>query len=95
MPCIKPVSDLRNYNEVLQYVAEGEPVYLTKNGRGAYAVLTIEDYERLSYAFKDRQYIEKKLDEADYQAKITSKRYSHEEVFDTLRAKIRKGTDEI
>lgn len=50
MPCIKPVSDLRNYNEVLQCVAEGEPVYLTKNGRGAYAVLTIDDYERLSTA---------------------------------------------
>lgn len=31
---IKPISDLRNYNEVLRDVAEGEPVFLTKNGRG-------------------------------------------------------------
>ena len=90
MPCIKPVSDLRNYNEVLQYVAEGEPVYLTKNGRGAFAVVTIEDYEKLSYALKERQYIEAKLDEADKMAETTTKRYSHEEVFGTLREKLRK-----
>ena len=30
MPCIKPVSDLRNYNEVLQNVTEDSPVFLTK-----------------------------------------------------------------
>ena len=90
MPCIKPVSDLRNYNEVLQYVAEGEPVYLTRNGRGAYAVLAIEDYERLSFAMKEYNYIESKLDEADKQAETTTKRYSHEEVFSSLREKIRK-----
>ena len=90
MPCIKPVSDLRNYNEVLQYVAEGEPVYLTKNGRGAFAVVTIEDYEKLSSAMKERQYIEAKLDEADKMAETTTKRYSHEEVFGSLREKLRK-----
>lgn len=31
---ILPVSDLRNYNEVLKNCHKGEPVYLTKNGRG-------------------------------------------------------------
>ena len=30
MPCILPVSGLRNYNEVLQNVSEGFPVFLTK-----------------------------------------------------------------
>ena len=30
MPCILPVSDLRNYNEVLQNVTEDSPVFLTK-----------------------------------------------------------------
>ncbi len=48
MIAIKPVSDLRNYNEVLQDVADESPVFLTKNGRGCYAVITIKDYERLS-----------------------------------------------
>lgn len=46
MPNILPVSDLRNYNEVLKKCRKGEPVYLTKNGRGRFVVLDIEDYER-------------------------------------------------
>ena len=47
---------------------------------------------RMPFAAEDNLGIESKLDEADYQAKTISKRYSHEEVFDALRAKIRKGT---
>lgn len=46
MPNIKPVSDLRNYNSVLKDVAKGKPVFLTKNGRGKYAILDMEDYEK-------------------------------------------------
>ena len=46
MPNILPVSDLRNYNEVLKNCHKGEPLYLTKNGRGRYVVMDIEDYER-------------------------------------------------
>jgi prevent-host-death family protein len=45
MPNIKPVSDLRNYGEVLRDVAIGSPVFLTKNGHGRYAVLDIEEYK--------------------------------------------------
>ncbi len=47
MPNIKPISDLRNYTEVLNDVAEGSPVFLTKNGRGKYAILDIREYEKL------------------------------------------------
>ena len=47
MPNIKPVSDLRNYTEVLRDVAEGAPVFLTRNGRGRYAILDMADYEKL------------------------------------------------
>ena len=46
MANILPVSDLRNYNEVLKNCHKGEPVYLTKNGRGRFVVMDIEDYER-------------------------------------------------
>lgn len=49
MPNIKPISDLRNYNSVLQDVAVGSPVFLTKNGHGKYAIVDIaeqEEYER-------------------------------------------------
>ena len=45
MPNIKPVSDLRNYEEVLRDVAVGQPVFLTKNGHGRYAVLDMEEYK--------------------------------------------------
>jgi len=44
MPNIKPISDLRNYGEVLRDVAIGSPVFLTKNGRGRYAVIDIDEY---------------------------------------------------
>ena len=46
MSRILPVSDLRNYNEVLKNCQVGEPVFLTKNGRGRFVVLDIEDYEK-------------------------------------------------
>ena len=49
---IKPVSDLRNYNEVLRDVAVGEPVFLTKNGRGRYALVDIEDFEKTQAMIK-------------------------------------------
>jgi len=52
MPNIKPVSDLRNYNEVLRDVAAGEPVFLTKNGRGRYALVDINDYEKAQATIK-------------------------------------------
>lgn len=47
MPNIKPISDLRNYSEVLHDVAVGAPVFLTKNGRGRYAIMDIQDYEKM------------------------------------------------
>lgn len=46
MPNIKPVSDLRNYTEVLKDISVGSPVFLTKNGRGRYAIVDIEEYEK-------------------------------------------------
>jgi len=45
MPNIKPISDLRNYGEVLRSVTVGAPVFLTKNGHGRYAVLDIDEYK--------------------------------------------------
>lgn len=46
MPNIKPISDLRNYTEVLQNVDVDAPVFLTKNGRGKYVIMDIRDYDR-------------------------------------------------
>lgn len=52
MPNIKPVSDLRNYTEVLRDIAVGEPVFLTKNGRGRYAIVDMEEYEKTKAVLK-------------------------------------------
>ena len=46
MPSIIPVSDLKNYGEVLGHCDDGSPVYLTKIGRGKYVVQSIADYEK-------------------------------------------------
>ena len=47
MPNIKPISDLRNYTEVLKEVRVNHPVYLTRNGRGAYAIVDANELDRL------------------------------------------------
>lgn len=45
MANIAPVSDLRNYNTVLEKVSVGSPVYLTVNGRGRYTIRDISEDE--------------------------------------------------
>ena len=47
MPNIKPISDLRNYTEVLKEVDETNRVYLTRNGHGKYGILTMEEIDEL------------------------------------------------
>lgn len=47
MPNIKPISDLRNYTDVLNEVTEDSPVYLTRNGRGEYAIIKLKELDRL------------------------------------------------
>jgi len=55
MPNIKPISELRNYGEVLRDVAIGAPVFLTKNGHGRYAVMDIEEYREYEKMLAGRQ----------------------------------------
>ena len=49
MPTIRPSADLRNsYNEISAFChTYPEPVFITKNGKGDLAVMSIETYERL------------------------------------------------
>lgn len=48
MPQIRPVTDLRNTNEISELChARKEPVFITKNGYGDLVVLSIEAYEEL------------------------------------------------
>ncbi|TDF95374.1 type II toxin-antitoxin system Phd/YefM family antitoxin [Paenibacillus piri] len=54
MPTIRPSSDLRNkYNEISEFCHKyDEPVYITKNGHGDLAVMSIETYEKLVSKFE-------------------------------------------
>ena len=47
MPSIMPISDLRNYTEVLKEVDRKNRVYLTRNGHGAYTIMTVEEADEL------------------------------------------------
>jgi prevent-host-death family protein len=49
MPTIRPSSDLRNnYSEISEFCHKyHEPVYITKNGQGDLAVMSIETFERI------------------------------------------------
>ena len=58
MPAIKPVSDLRNYGAILKDIAPGQPVILTKNGQGKYALLDLQDYEEYAKLIALRQLLE-------------------------------------
>ena len=50
MPVIKSSTDLRNnYNEISTFCHENaEPVFITKNGQGDLAVMSIETYDQLN-----------------------------------------------
>lgn len=47
MPNIKPISDLRNYTDVLKEVDVSSRVYLTRNGHGEYGILTMKEIDEL------------------------------------------------
>ena len=75
MPNIKPISDLRNYTEVLRDVEVGSPVFLTKNGRGKYAIVDMHDYEKAQATIRLMNELEKGRCSAE-----TEKLYSPEEM---------------
>ena len=54
MPIIKSSSELRNnYNEISTFCHNySEPVFITKNGKGDLAVMSIEVYEEMNSRFE-------------------------------------------
>ncbi len=86
MPNIKPVSDLRNYGEVLRDVAVGQPVFLTKNGHGRYAVIDIEEYREYE-RMKAMDWLLSELDKGRLSGE-TDGWLPADEVFDDLEAQL-------
>ncbi len=87
MPNIKPVSDLRNYGEVLRDVAVGQPVFLTKNGHGRYAVIDIEEYREYE-RMKAMDWLLSELDKGRLSGENDGW-LPADEVFDDLEAQLR------
>lgn len=56
---IEPVSELRNYNKVLDKVKKDSPVFLTKNGYGKFALVDIEKYDEFTTAMELLQKLKK------------------------------------
>ena len=65
MPTIKSSADLRNnYNEISNFChTYPEPVFITKNGKGDLAVMSIEAYEQLTSRFELYSQIKTGLDD--------------------------------
>lgn len=48
MPQIRPITDLRNTNEISELChAKNEPIFITKNGYGDLVIMSIETYESM------------------------------------------------
>ncbi len=67
MPNIKPISDLRNYTEVLKEVDISSRVYLTRNGHGQYGILTMAEIDELD-RYKAAYELVCKLEKAEERA---------------------------
>lgn len=89
MPSIRPSSDLRNkYNEISEFCHKhSEPVYITKNGQGDLAVMSIETYERLVGKFE----LYKLLDEG-VEAMKKNRLIPVDDVFDRLESRLGNET---
>lgn len=81
MPIIRPSSDLRNnYNEISTICHQtNSPVYITKNGSGDLAVMSIELYEFLT----DKYMLYKELEKGINSLEIGEK-FSEEDVYREL-----------
>ena len=91
MSQIRPVSDLRNRFAEISREAHENPdgVVLTKNGYADMVVMSYDAYTRKK--LEEEVYL--KLMEAELQARTTTERLSHEDVFADLRARIEGNTE--
>ncbi len=86
MPIIKPLSDLRNkFNEISEIChKQGEPVFITKNGKGDLVVMSMAHYEQL----KSLLDLYQKLGLAEIQSLSSEGRVSHDELMQRLRQRL-------
>ncbi len=85
MPAIRPVSDLRNnFHEISELChREGEPVFITKNGKGDLVVMSMALFEKRDAMLE----LYRKLGEAEAQSGTRKGRVSHEAMMKELRSR--------
>ena len=66
MPQIRPITDLRNTNEISEIChSKMEPVFITKNGYGDLVIMSIQTYEQMLEVNE----IDSAITEAEYESK--------------------------
>ena len=86
MPNIRPVSDLRNNFKKISELCheEGEPVFLTKNGKGDMVVMSQALYDKQKALLELYQ----KLGVAETENESNSTKISHKQLMDEMKAKL-------
>lgn len=84
MPQIRPITDLRNTNEISEIChASREPVFITKNGYGDLVVMSIETYE----AMVENAAIDTAISEAESEFERDGQFYDAQKALASLRRK--------
>lgn len=66
MPQIRPITDLRNTNEISEIChSKMEPVFITKNGYGDLVIMSIQTYEQMLEVNE----MDSAITEAEYESK--------------------------
>ena len=84
MQAIRPITDLRNTNEISEIChAQNEPIFITKNGYGDMVVMSMEAYDHMINTGK----IDAAITEAEVEYNSNGESYDVEEAFSMLRRK--------
>ncbi len=84
MPHIRPITDLRNTNEISDLChAKNEPIFITKNGYGDLVVMSVETYE----AMLDEREIDAEIAKAESQYLLDGKLFDARDALSELRRK--------
>ncbi len=84
MPQIRPITDLRNTNEISELChAKNEPVFITKNGYGDLVIMSVETYE----AMLDENELDREIAKAEADYRSDGKLLDARETLSSLRRK--------
>ena len=84
MPQIKPITDMRNTNEISDLChAKKEPIFITKNGYGDLVVMSIEAYEDMIH----ENHIDVAIAEAEAEYETDEKLFDARDALKSLRRK--------